>query len=216
MNLLAWFRKRASARRDRKVRPELEAFKAVAVKLTADDIAIDCGANVGRFTALMAASGATVHAFEPNPEAHAVLAREMAKFPRVHTYPAAVTTTPGPVKLYLHKWANEDPVHWSTGSSLLANKNNVRPDRFATVEGIVFADFLRKLGAKRIALLKMDIEGAEVDVLNQLLDEGLHTMIDQAFVETHDRRVPELVEPTRRLRERLQAMGATQFRLDWR
>jgi hypothetical protein len=62
----------------------------------------------------------------------------------------------------------------------------------------------------------MDIEGAEVAVLAQLLDAGLHTQIEQAFIETHDRRVPELVAPTRALRERLVELGASQFRLDWR
>jgi hypothetical protein len=64
--------------------------------------------------------------------------------------------------------------------------------------------------------MKMDIEGAEVDVLNQLLDEGLHESIEQAFVEVHDRRIKSLAKPTQRLRERLQALGVSHFRLDWR
>ena len=62
----------------------------------------------------------------------------------------------------------------------------------------------------------MDIEGAEVGVLNQLLDEGLHDSVEQAFVEVHDRRIKSLAEPTQALRERLSTLGANQFRLDWR
>jgi FkbM family methyltransferase len=216
MNLLAWLRKRASARRDREVRPELEAFLAAAAQLTPADIAIDCGANIGKFTVIMARTGATVHAFEPNPDAFAELQRHTAAFPHVHLHQKAVTTTGGPVKLYLHKWAAEDPVHWSTGSSLLEKKNNIRPDQFTLVEGVSFPAFVRTLAPKKIRLLKMDIEGAEVAVLDQLFDEGLHTQIEQAFIETHDRRVPDLVEPTNRLRHRLRALGAENFRLDWR
>ena len=40
MNLLAWLRKRASARRDQVERPEVEAFKHAASSLTAADVAI--------------------------------------------------------------------------------------------------------------------------------------------------------------------------------
>lgn len=216
MNLLAWLRRRASARREKKQRPELDAFKAAAAKLTPEDVAVDCGANVGKFTVIMARTGARVYAFEPNPAAFAELERNTAAFPNVKARQAAVTTEPGPVKLFLHKWAEEDPVHWSTGSSLLLEKNNVRDDRFTTVEGVAFAAFVRELGPRTISLLKMDIEGAEVAVLEQLLDEGLHTRIKEAFVEMHDRRIASLAAPSRRLRERLRAEGANQFCLDWR
>lgn len=216
MNILAWFRRRASVRREKEQRPELDAFKIAAAKLKPEDIAIDCGANVGKFTVMMARTGATVYAFEPNPAAFAELQKNTAEFPNVKARQAAVTTIPGPVKLFMHKWADEDPVHWSTGSSLLAEKNNVRDDRFTTVEGVAFAEFLRELGPRKIRLLKMDIEGAEVGVLDQLLTEGLHTWIEEAYVEMHDRRIGPLVDPSRKLRERLRAEGANQFCLDWR
>jgi FkbM family methyltransferase len=216
MNPLSYIRRYASRRRDKKKRPELTAFDAVVAELKPGDIAIDCGANVGKFTMPMAESGATVYAFEPNPDAFACLVRSMAAFPNVQCFQAAVTTTPGPVKLYLHRYASDDPVHFSTGSSLLMSKRNVREDRFALVDGVQFAEFIKGLGGRRVRLLKMDIEGAEVDVLNQLLDEGLHEIIDQAFVEIHDRQIRTLAEPTRKLRERLQAANAAHFRLDWR
>lgn len=216
VRLLPWLRKLEKARRDRRRRPEVAAFELAAARLGPGDVAIDCGANVGVFTTLMAQSGATVYAFEPNPAAFETLVAAVAGLPNVRPINAAVTTVPGPVKLFLHKWAEEDPVHWSTGSSLLESKNNVRKDHFTLVEGVPLARFIRDLGVDSIRLLKMDIEGAEVEVLNQLLDEGLHRVIDLAFVEVHDRRVPELREPTQRLRRRLEALGASHFCLDWR
>ncbi|MCA1733458.1 MAG: FkbM family methyltransferase [Acidobacteria bacterium] len=215
MNILSFLRKLDSKRRDRKRRPEMDAFRQAVERLTAGDIAIDCGANVGIYTTMMARSGATVHAFEPNEAAFLELRKNAADYANVHAHHAAVTSTPGPVKLYLHKWADDDPVHWSTGSSVVAGKKNIREDRSVLVEGVDLADFIRGLGS-RVRLLKMDIEGAEVGVLNRLLDENLHEQIDEAYVEVHDRKVPELVEPTRRLKARLDRLGATHFRLDWR
>jgi FkbM family methyltransferase len=189
-------------------------FLTAARRLRPGDIAIDCGANVGRFTLPMAESGATVHAFEPNPDAFAQLAQNVATFPAVHLHQQAVADRPGSVKLYLHELAESDPVKWSTGSSLLAFKGNVRPDTFVEVEAVDFVAFLKTLD-RPVSLLKMDIEGAEVQVLERLLEEGLQDHIKQAFVEVHDRKIPELVGPTNRLRERLCEQRITHIDLSW-
>jgi len=215
MRLLAFLRRLESRRRDRKRRPEVTAFDECVAKLGPGDVAIDCGANVGKFTVPMAKTGATVYAFEPNPDAYAELVKATASFPNVRALQAAATTGPGPVKLFLHRYSEDDPVHFSSGSTLVAGKRNVREDHYTMVEGIPFAEFVRDLGA-RVRLLKMDIEGAEVAILNRLLDERLHERIDQVFVEVHDRQNKSLAEPTRLLRERLAALGAGHIRLDWR
>ncbi|MFM7443241.1 MAG: FkbM family methyltransferase, partial [Tabrizicola sp.] len=39
----------------------------IAAMLRPGDVAVDCGANRGDVTAVLAASGAVVHAFEPDP-----------------------------------------------------------------------------------------------------------------------------------------------------
>lgn len=215
MKILSLLRKLDSARRDRRQRPELVAFEEAVGRLKQTDVAIDCGANIGKFTKLMADTGATVYAFEPHPIAYETLVRNTRHYPNVTAFNAAVTTETGAVKLYLHKWSKHDPLYWSTSSSLLANKRNIDTHSFVSVEGIPLARFIREL-ERPVALLKMDIEGAEINVLDQLLSEGLHEVIGQAFVEVHDRKVPELVEPARRLRERLKNLGVTTFRLDWR
>ncbi len=216
MRFLAFLRRLESRRRDRKRRPEVTAFDECVARLKPGDVAIDCGANVGKFTVPMAKTGATVYAFEPNPDAHAELVKATAAYPNVQVLQAAATTGPGPVKLYLHRYSEDDPVHFSSGSTLVAGKRNVREDHFTMVEGVPFAQFIKDLGGGRVRLLKMDIEGAEIAILNQLLDEGLHESIDQVFVEVHDRQIKALAEPTRLLRERLAALGAGNIRLDWR
>lgn len=215
MALLSWLRSFDRARRDRKYRVQREAFDAVLRTLGPGDIAVDCGANVGEYTVRIARTGATVHAFEPNRVAFDALSSAVAGFPNVTLHHAALVTSAGPVKLYMHRRAKSDPLLRSVSSSLIVDKSNVSPDDFEMVDGVEIVAFMRGLGAP-VKLLKMDVEGAEVALINRLLDEGLHERIGHAFVEVHDRSVPSLRAPTLALRERLTALGATNFRLDWR
>src|SRR3546814_3462131 len=85
----------------------------------------------------------------------------------------------------------------------------------STVEAVDFAAFLEAMD-RPVALLKMDIEGAEVAVLERLLERGLHDRIERAFVEVHDRKIPELVEPTNRLRQKLHDLPVPHINLSWR
>ena len=215
MKLLSWLREWDTARRNRRYRPQEQAFDAAVAELAPGDVAIDCGANVGKFTVPMARTGATVHAFEPNSVAFAELRKATAHLPNVTCHHAALATAPGEVKLYMHKRAKDDPLLRSVSSSVVTDKSNVSHDDYEIVEGVDIVAFIRSVGGK-VKLLKMDVEGAEVALLNRLIDEGLHDDIGKAFVEVHDRRVKSLRKPTRALRDRLTAVGATHFNLDWR
>ena len=215
MKLLSWLRGLDSARRNRRYAPQVTAFEAALARLAPGDVAIDAGANVGKFTVMMARTGATVHAFEPNSVAYAQLVAAVADYPNVTTHHAALAPEAGEVKLFMHKRADEDPLLRSVSSSVVTDKSNISTEHYETVVGIDIVQFIRGLG-RPLRLLKMDVEGAEVALLNRLIDEGLHEDIEAAFVEVHDRRVKSLRGPTRALRDRLRAVGATHFNLDWR
>jgi hypothetical protein len=69
---------------------------------------------------------------------------------------------------------------------------------------------------KRVRLLKLDIEGAEIPVINQLIDSSTIDLIDLLVVETHEKQQPSLIEETDRLRNRIRELGYnSKFRLDW-
>ena len=87
--------------------------------------------------------------------------------------------------------------------------------RETEVECIDLASFIRELG-RPVTLLKMDIEGAEVSVLNRMIDTGAIDEVQLAIVETHERFSEELAAATNALRERLSAAGMDRkVRLDW-
>jgi FkbM family methyltransferase len=177
-------------------------------------LAVDCGANVGRVTAALAARGADVYAFEPNPHAYAVLHERFAADPRVRCLPQAVATEAGRALLYLHVHARDDPLAWSTASSLLAEKGNVDPASAVEVETVDLDAYLAGLG-RRVQLLKLDVEGTEVDLLERLLETGRLGAIDHVLVEMHDRRIPALAERGAALRAALAAPAYAHVRLDW-
>jgi FkbM family methyltransferase len=178
------------------------------------EIAIDCGANVGNVTELLAARGATVYAFEPNPHAFAQLTARFAGRADVHCRQQAVLDCAEQLPLYFHSHAAEDHIAWSQGSSLVASKPNVNRETFTQVAAIDLADFILGL-ARPVRLVKMDVEGVECRIIRRLIDSGAIAQIGHLLVETHDHRMPELRAETDALRERIAREGRTNIRLDW-
>src|SRR5215213_2826967 len=71
-------------------------LKAIGVSVPAGpgDIVIDAGANVGDVTSLCARTGATIHAFEPNPVCYRILEKRFANLANVQTHAAGVMDRP--------------------------------------------------------------------------------------------------------------------------
>ena len=182
-------------------------------RLSPGEIAIDCGANVGGVTKKMIKPGVKVYAFEPDPNAFKELQANLSGLSNVELINKAVSDHTGTAKIYFNNRYNEDPAKWSTGSTLLVDKPNVDRDNYAIVEVIDFADFIKSLD-KPIGLLKMDIEGEEVRVLNKLIDLGLTSKVRNILVETHER-FPTLKIPTEELKKKIRSKGIKNIDLDW-
>ncbi len=161
-------------------------FRPVFRDIRPGEAALDCGAHTGRVTAVLAARGAEVYAFEPNPHAFAVLQARFAHEREVHCLEQAVAVADGNAPLYLHARSAEDPVARAAGSSLLATKGNVDPNTSVHVETVDLDGFLAGLG-RPVALLKLDIEGMELPVLRRLVETGRIESIRHVLVEMHDR-----------------------------
>lgn len=177
------------------------------------DIAVDCGANVGTITAEFAKRGAVVHAFEPDPAAFSELKQKFGESSNVCLHQAAVSAAAGRMRLYFRNERAADAVLYSVGSTLFPEKTDVRKDDYCEVEVRRLADFIR--GFERIRILKVDIEGAECDVLEDLLNEQLLDRIDLVLVETHEEWIPETIPRLQKIREQLQHGGYTNVFLNW-
>jgi FkbM family methyltransferase len=196
-----------------------QQFRQVTIpeflNLGPDDIAIDCGANLGVITTVLARSGAQVHAFEPNPDAFASLRSKVKDMANVHLHQQAVLDKPGTLRLYLHLNYARNPERFSQGSSLMSEKRNVDEAHGIDVEVIDLCDFIETLG-RPVKLLKIDIEGAEYAVLHAMLDRGTIDLVEKVFVETHAHAIPSLQQTDAALRQRIAECGLSEkIDLNW-
>lgn len=65
-----------------------------------------------------------------------------------------------------------------------------------------------------ISILKLDIEGSEVPILQSLLDSGLHQKVKFIFVETHERFSHKIAWQTAQLRARIKKGQLSHINLD--
>ncbi len=188
-----------------------DVFKAI----DSNSIVIDCGANVGDISLRFAEKGAVVYAFEPNPYAYDILSKRLKKYENATCINKGVWTADTTMKLFFHQHAEvRDEAFWSFGSSLIEGKSNVDKDRWVEVQVIDLTEFIESLDTK-ISLLKMDIEGAECEVLEKLIEKEQHKKIDLIVVETHDRKIPGQKQKTDKIRAMIRDRGIGNIKLSW-
>ena len=166
-----------------------------------EDILIDLGANIGDITSRLAKTKAKVYAFEPDPIAFKILSRRFSLIENVICINKGVMANAGQLELYPCNPNQIDRIQASVGSSFVPQKNHTK-NSFGVVECVGFSDFIYELN-KPIKFVKMDIEGAEVEVLTSLIDSGACEMIHKIAVEIHDQQISSLKEPTEALREKI-------------
>lgn len=149
---------------------ELWVTEAIVKRLRAGMHAVDCGANLGYFTLIMAdlvgASG-RVDAFEPNPAIAEKLLRSVdvnGFLDRTTVYQAALSDTVGEAELHVPP-ADPKNAYLST--------HKVRPEDLSVTIPTMRLDDLPDAGT--IDLIKIDVEGAEENLwagMQAILDSG--------------------------------------------
>jgi FkbM family methyltransferase len=149
----------------------------------AGDTVLDLGANVGFFALYLQsrARGVRVHCFEPGPQAvgalrHNVAANGLDAFVTVHPY--AVTDR--------RRTARLEPAALLAQRSLFPSEFSDPSAAGDEVECVSLADAVEMAGAPRVALLKMDIEGAEVEAVAGA-PRAVWDRVDRVAFEYHDR-----------------------------
>lgn len=122
-----------------------------------------------------------VVSFEPNPNFH-----KYYRFLPTQLIPKAVTTHDGTVELRI------DPVD-GNGSSIVPAKNVVNNRQLENEEcpaiqvpAIDLSRYIRDVSATTSYLvLKLDVEGAEYEILPRLIEDGTIDLVDELLIEFH-------------------------------
>ena len=124
-------------------------------------------------------------------------------------------TSEGMVLLYRHPQFEEDPTFYSISSSVIASKRNVSTERAIEVRQINFINYLENLD-EDIGILKIDIEGAEVELLEALFDRpDSLKRVHHIFAETHETRIPGHETRVNALQKRAHSIKKPHINLYW-
>lgn len=196
-----------------------EGFLAgVCAMLRPGDLALDLGANMGVVTRVLAATGADVVAFEPDPFAFATLQDKFAHHPNVTLVQAAVGIGSGTVRLMRADNFGANPEGASVKSTILDGGRRIDAANSVEVPLIDFPAYIRDRVTERgrIAFIKMDIEGAELDILEAMDRDALFTHVGCLVAETHERKFRDLRDRYKALRQGFaERYPAGRVNLDW-
>jgi len=170
--------------------------------VTGDSIvySLGIGDDVSFDLSLIERYGVRVYAFDPTPETAEWIARQSLPG-RFRYQPVAISDKDGTVDFFA-------PVPGSKCSTLQARIPGQTPSHRVAARRL--RSVMRELGHDRIDILKMDIEGAEYDVLQDLLEERIP--VRQLLVEFHHR-FPTI--GARKTKEAVRLLRAHGFRISW-
>ena len=146
-------------------------------------LVVDVGGNIGCVSLVAARRGANVITFEPASDNFETLVYNI----NVNGYQNKITPVnlgvgkPGPTKLFIH------PNNSGATSSYLEQRG-LTEDNYETVGFISIHDVFNKYDITHCDLLKLDCEGSEKDIINDL-DDNLTSKIGQISVEFHDKKI---------------------------
>lgn len=191
---------------------------AITAMLRPGDLVLDCGANMGVVTEVLAATGADVIAYEPDPYAFSTLQTKFGNSPNVTLVNAAVGVGAGTVRLMRADNFGDNPEGASVKSTILDGGRRIDADNSVEVPLLDFPTLVRDLVAQRgeITFVKMDIEGAELEILEVMDRDDLFTSIRALVAETHERKFKDLRDRYKALRDTVAEKYASgKVNLDW-
>lgn len=184
-------------------------------KVGSNFLFVDCGANIGDISALFLSKGAIVKSFEPDLLAYSYLLKRFAGKERIEIINKAVADSDGKAMFYYHKERlNKEGIEFTVSSSLLKEKKNVDHMHGMEVETVDLCRYIDSLG-REVDILKMDIEGEEIAVLNKMISEETYKKVGLILVETHETKIPGHKEKVASLKQLIQEKRINNIKLNW-
>lgn len=157
-------------------------------------VVVDLGANHGDFShSIMQRFGCRVVAVEPVEELFHGIERD----PKLELLPLAVGAKDQTITMNVFS---------GRCASVLGPMVSDEPLTTQPVEMVTLAELRRRTGVGQIDLLKMDIEGAEIELLESCSDDDLQSVM-QITVEFHEFLYPQHADAIARIKHRMCGLG---------
>lgn len=144
------------------------------------DVVFDIGANVGFFTTrvLKEQKDVTVHCFEPTSMARVQLEKNVKEnsFGNVTIHPVGVMDKSCQIKILKSD---------ESGHQSIVPSKFVKEDTFEMIDCISLQEAIEKSGVQKIDFLKVDVEGAEVEIFEGARKEDL-ALVEKVAIEYHN------------------------------
>jgi FkbM family methyltransferase len=164
--------------------------------LGAGSLVVDVGGYRGDWSAeIFARYAPTIHVLEPVPDFVRHLRRRFSRNPKIDIHPIALGAASHRTEIFVQ--ADGSSVHRLAGEAI-------------SIDVVCASEFLRPLARSGIDLLKLNIEGAEFDVLTDLVDTGLIDRVRTLQVQFHDF-VPDAARRMKDLHSRLSKTHRPRF-----
>lgn len=203
-----WYRLRRAARLGIRYVPPNFIYRA---SIGPDDIVLDvgCAAEADFSVHMICTHAVRAFGIDPTRKHAPALARlEQQLAGRFRHVPLAIAARNG-TELFHESDKN-------VSGSLLQDHTNILHDsvRSYEVKTTTLPELLRKLGIERVALLKLDLEGAEYELLGDI-DADTLDPFDQLFVEFHHHAIRRYTaEDTWRIVRAIERLGMNVFSVD--
>ena len=201
----------------------LPRYEHVFYELKEGDVCIDCGANQGLFTDVITFQKGVCHSFEPNPILYPLLKRKFSSNPDVILNFAAVSNANGAIDFILSENLNEHFLEYIEGGSIsqdirYAEEQKGRPVHYCKVNQVRLTDYIQDnifSKNKDVYILKLDVEGAEFDIVEDLIESNVYERCKYIFVETHARHFIDGEKRLDKINNIIHDKNITNIFLDW-
>jgi FkbM family methyltransferase len=164
--------------------------------LNHQSIVLDLGANKGNFShGILKQFNCHCYAVEANPH----ISKSIRHHQRLTVLNCAISTKSGKIPFYLSSNPEASSILTSTMSE---------PKCAIEVDSLCLQQIINRTGVRSFDLVKFDIEGAEIEILDSCSDDFLKS-IGQMTIEFHDFVGLTSVAAIERLIVRLEALGYT-------
>jgi len=168
----------------------------LSYNINEESVVFDIGGYVGQWACEMSCKfNPIIYIFEPVPEYSDIIKNKFLKNPKIYSFNYGLSNKDTTSLITLQKTSSSS--HKKSKNSIDINLKKI-------------SSFIKQKEIKKIDVMKINIEGEEYNLLNDLLDNNLISIIDNIQIQFHDF-VPSAEEKMKSIQNKLSKTHKTTY-----